>query len=68
MELSVVVLAHHLVVVVRLHKVGQTVGARASSIQHLCACLRVLRHHLVMLLLLLLLKLVVEGLELGALV
>ena len=62
---TVVVLLHHLLVVVRLHEVGDT--AARPRIQHLLAVLAVLRHHLVMLLLLLL-KLVVEGLELGALV
>ena len=64
-DVAVVVLLHHLLVVVRLHEVGD--AAAGPRIQHLLAVLAVLRHHLVMLLLLLL-KLVVEGLELGALV
>ena len=64
-DVTVVVLLHHLLVVVRLHEVGD--AAARPRIQHLLAVLAVLRHHLVMLLLLLL-KLVVEGLELGALV
>ena len=62
-ELPSAVLVHH-ILVVRLHEIGY--AATRSRIQHLLAVLAVLSHHLVMLLLLL--ELVVEGLELGALV
>lgn len=69
MELVVVILAHHLVVVVGLHEVGEAIAAGPTpAIQHLLTVLRVLRHHLVMVLLLLLLQLIVESLELRTLV
>lgn len=58
-------LVDDLVLIVALHEVGD--AACCSRIQHLLAVLRLLRHHLVVLLLLLL-QLVIERLELSALV
>ena len=65
LSVSVVILMHHLLVVVALHEVRNS-SAR-SWVEHLLTVLTLLAHHLMMLLLLLL-ELVVEGLELGALV
>lgn len=56
---------HHLLMVVRLHEVGD--AAPTSSVEHLLAVLALLAHHLLMLLLLLF-QLVVESVELGALI